>query len=84
MYAESIFSTVARMTPKPELEDRYIGDLWRRYKPLEGRDDQADLILALIHKLIVQQARNIPYGTWRERLSHPLRTYGISEIEWDS
>ena len=39
------------MAQKPELQDRYIGDLWRKYKPLEGRDDHADLILALIRKL---------------------------------
>ncbi len=34
--------------------------------------------------ILVSQAhaRNIPYGNWRERLSHPLRTYGISEEEW--
>jgi hypothetical protein len=32
----------------------------------------------------VQQARNIPYGSWSDRLTHPLRTYGISETKWDS
>ena len=68
---------------KAELDDKHIGELWRRHRPLEGGDDHADLILALIRKLIVQQARNIPYGSWIERLSHPLRTYGISETEWD-
>ena len=72
------------MAPKTELRDSDIGELWRRYTSLERRDDQANLILALIRKLIVQQARNIPYGSWRERLSHPLRTYGISEAEWYS
>jgi hypothetical protein len=75
---------VTAMAPKPELQNTEIGELWRRYRPLEGRNRQADLILALIRKLIVQEARNIPYGTWRERLSHPLRTYGISQTEWDS
>jgi hypothetical protein len=30
----------------------------------------------------VQQARNIPYGNWQERLSHPLEAYGISFAEW--
>ena len=70
--------------PKLELEDNYIGELWRRYRPLEGRDATADLVMALLRKLIVQQARNIPYGNWNERLSHPLRTYGISKAEWDS
>jgi hypothetical protein len=69
---------------KPELHDTNIGELWRQYRPLQGRDDTADLIVALIRKLIVQQARNIPYGNWQERLSHPLRTYGISEAEWHS
>ena len=48
------------MAPKPEVADAEIGELWRRYRPLEGRDDHAGLILALIRKLIVQQARNIP------------------------
>ena len=71
------------MPPKTELQDSDIGELWRQYRPLEGRDDHADLILALIRKLIVQQARDIPYGNWSEKLSHPLRTYGISETEWD-
>ena len=72
------------MAPEKELQDNYIGELWRRYRSLEGRDDHADLILALIRKLIIQGARNIPYGNWRERLSHPLRIYGISEAEWTS
>jgi hypothetical protein len=72
------------MPAKTELQDNYISELWRRYRSLEGRDDHADLILALIRKLIIQGARNIPYGNWRERLSHPLQTYGISEAEWDS
>jgi hypothetical protein len=71
------------MLEKTELQESYIGELWRRYKPLEGRDDHADLIVALIRKLIVQQARDIPYGNWSEKLSHPLRAYGISEAEWD-
>lgn len=61
------------MPAKIELQNNYIGELWRRYRPLEGRDDHADLILALIRKLIIQGARNIPYGNWRERLSHPCR-----------
>ena len=78
------FGAVNPITTIPELQDMEIGQLWRRYKPLEGGDANADLVLALIRKLIVQQARNFPYGTWRERLSHPLRTYGISEAEWDS
>lgn len=72
------------MAPKPELQNTDIGELWRKYRPLEGQDDQADLILALIRKLIIQGARDIPYGSWCERLSHPLRTYGISEAEWNA
>ena len=68
---------------KPELRDTDIGELWRQYRPLEGSDDHADLIVALIRKLIIQEARNIPYGNWSERLSHPLRAYKISEIEWE-
>ena len=72
------------MAPKPELQNTDIGELWRRYKPLEGRDDHADLILALIRKLILQGARDVAYGSWRDKLSHPLRTYGISQTEWDT
>lgn len=56
----NIYSVRSRMAPKPEVADAEIGELWRRYRPLEGRDDHAGLILALIRKLIVQQARNIP------------------------
>ena len=78
------FGAVNPNTTTPELQDMEIGQLWRRYKPLKGADANADLVLALIRKLIIQEARNIPYGRWRERLSHPLRTYGISETEWDS
>jgi hypothetical protein len=77
---EIIFSAMV----KPELSNRDIGELWRRYRPLEGRDHHADLIVALIRKLIIQQARDIPYGNWSEKLSHPLLTYGISEGEWES
>lgn len=66
---------------KPELQDSYIGELWRRYKPLEGRDDHADLVLAFISKLILLGARDVAYGSWRDKLSHPLRTYGTSEDE---
>ncbi len=79
----SQLSTKTPMTTRPELHDNEIGQLWRRYKPLEGQDATADLVMALLRKLIIQQARNIPYGNWEERLSHPLRTYGISRSEWD-
>jgi hypothetical protein len=72
------------MAPKPGLQDTDIGQLWRKYRPLEGRDDHADLILALIRKLVIQGARDMAYGSWRDKLSHPLRTYGISEAEWNS
>ena len=68
---------------KEELEDKDIGEWWRRYRPLVGRDDQADLVVALVRKLVVQGARNIPYGNWQERLSHPLTAYRISLEEWD-
>ena len=84
LYTEIIFSILRRMAAKSELQDVEIGELWRKYRPLEGRDDHANLILALLRKLIIQGARNIPYGDWRERLSHPLRIYGISEAEWDA
>jgi hypothetical protein len=36
-----------------------------------------------LRKLVIQGARNIPYGSWQERLSHPLRTYGISQTGWE-
>ena len=47
------------MAPKPELQDSYIRDLWRRYNPLEGRDDHADLVLALIRKLICREPETL-------------------------
>ena len=72
------------MAPKTELQNTAIGELWRKYRPLEGRDDDADLILALIRKLILQGARDVAYGSWRDKLSHPLRTYGITLAEWES
>jgi hypothetical protein len=34
-----------------ELQDKQIGDLWRQYKPLEGKDATTDLVLALLRKL---------------------------------
>ena len=48
LYTENIFSILAAMTSRQELQDKEIGALWRLYRPLEGRDDHADLILALI------------------------------------
>lgn len=39
-----------------ELQDEDIGELWRRYRPLQGKDAVADLALALIRKLVVSQA----------------------------
>ena len=68
------------MAPKQELQNNDIGELWKRYKPLEGRDDHADLILALIRKLIIQAARDIAYGSWRERLSHPPRIISEQDL----
>jgi hypothetical protein len=41
------------MASKPELQDNDIGELWRQYRLLDGRDDHADLIVALIRKLII-------------------------------
>jgi hypothetical protein len=72
------------MATRRELQNKEIGELWRPYKPLEGRDATAELVMALLRKLVIQGARNIPYGNWQERLSHPLETYGISQTEWDS
>jgi hypothetical protein len=48
-------STPTRAT-NPEI-DRYIGELSRRFRSLEGRDEYADLIVALIRKLTIQAAR---------------------------
>jgi hypothetical protein len=43
-----------------KLEDDEIGELYRRYKPLQGKDPTADLILALIRKLVRDQALAVP------------------------
>jgi hypothetical protein len=53
------------MAPKQELQNNDIGELWRRYRPLEDRDDHAELVLALIRKLILQGARDMAYGSWK-------------------
>jgi hypothetical protein len=37
--------------------DRYVGELSRRFRSLEGRDEYADLIVALVRKLTIQAAR---------------------------
>jgi hypothetical protein len=34
------------------LDDKEVGELWRRYKPLAGQDSIADLAVALIRKLV--------------------------------
>jgi hypothetical protein len=65
------------------LTDDEIDDLWRRYRPLHGKDATADLILALIRKLVTELALAIPYGNWNDRLSHPLRKFGITRKEWE-
>ena len=70
-------------SPQRELEDKRIGELWRRYRPLQGKDAVADLVLALIRKLVIVHGNSIPYGYWEDRLTHPLRTYGISKAEWE-
>ena len=70
------------MPATTDLEDKAIGDLWRRYHPLRG-SEPADLIVALIRKLVIQQALMIPYGDWKDRLSHPLGKYGITAEEWN-
>jgi hypothetical protein len=62
------------MAPKQELQNNDIGELWRRYRPLEDRDDHAELVLALIRKLILQGARDMAYGSWKVKLwTAPLR-----------
>ncbi len=66
-----------------KLEDHEIGELYRHYQPLQGKDPTAELVLALIRKLVHDQAGAIPYGNWVDRLSYPLRTYGLSREEWN-
>lgn len=60
------------------LTDHEVGDLWRRYRPLQGTDPTADLILGLIRKLVTELARSVPYGSWNDRLMHPLGKFGMS------
>jgi hypothetical protein len=66
-----------------KLANHEVGELYRHYPPLQGKDPSADLVLALIRKLVHDQAMAIPYGDWVDRLSHPLRVYGISREEWN-
>ncbi len=61
--------------------DDEIGRLWRHYRSLQSKD--ADLIVGLIRKLVTEIAIAIPYGSWNDRLSHPLRRFGISKEEWE-
>jgi hypothetical protein len=70
-------------TTTKKLDDKDIGELWRLYRPVQGRDPGADLVLALIRKLVCDQALSVLYGNWKDRLSHPLRRYGIPPSEWD-
>jgi hypothetical protein len=65
-----------------DITDKEIGELWRLYKPLAGQDSIADLAVALIRKLVHDSANAIPYGDWDNRITQPLRKYGISESEW--
>lgn len=37
--------------------DRYVAELWRRSRLLEGRDEHADSIVALIRKLMIRAAK---------------------------
>jgi len=41
-------------------EDHEVGELYRRYQPLQGEDPTADLLLALIRKLVYDQVSAIP------------------------
>jgi hypothetical protein len=36
------------MAPPLKFEGKQIGELWRRYRPLQGKIANADLVLALI------------------------------------
>jgi hypothetical protein len=57
---ENYFQYSHCMTTRPKLQDKEMGELWRRYKWLEEQDAIADLVMALLRKLIIQGARNIP------------------------
>ncbi len=63
--------------------DDEIGRLWRHHKSLEGKDAVADVIVGLIRKLVTEIAMAVPYGNWNDRLSHPLRKFGITKEEWE-
>lgn len=65
------------------LNYKQIGDLWRQYRPITGKDAAADLILALLRKLVTDRANSIPYGNWTDRLHHAFEAFGISAAEWD-
>jgi hypothetical protein len=65
------------------LADDDVGRLWWHYKSLQGKDAAADVIVGLIRKLVTEIAMAIPYGSWTDRLSHPLRRFGISKEEWE-
>ena len=59
------------------LSDDEVGRLCRHYKSLGGKDAAADTIVGLIRKLVTEIAMAVPYGSWNDRLSHPLRTFWI-------
>ncbi len=63
--------------------DDEIGRLWRHYRLLQDKDARADVIVGLIRKLVTEIAMAVPYGSWNDRLSHPLRRFGITKEEWE-
>ena len=65
------------------LSDDEVGRLWRHYKSLQDKDAVAGLIVDLIRKLVTEVAMAVPYGSWEDRLSHPLRRFGIAKEEWE-
>ena len=74
---------LGRMASKKELEDKQIGELWRRFRPASRQGYGGRSYLIVIRKLVVELAWNIPYGSWNDRLTHPLRKFGITKKEWE-
>ncbi len=66
-----------------ELQDKQIGELWREYNPLKGKDAASDLVVALLRKLIIDRAQSIPYGNWSDRLHHAFEAFGMNKGEWE-
>jgi hypothetical protein len=65
-----------------ELTDEEIGNLYREYRQRAGTDPAAALVVRLIKKLVREVAWAIPHSSWKDRLAHALRQFGINQEEW--